>query len=291
MSLMETLKEQGVTAEDLEKAASVRLFEKVAASENVDLNRLNETQVDELYDHFVQNVLPTMGGEEGVQEPTPELKTAAAHEQAAATVLFLKQASDEQIDLGGMDGAKINELYAHFTENILPDMLKEEPAEGEKEAGMRPPTVCLFEKVAADENIDLDGLSDEQLGGLYGHFLNEVLPSMLPSEAAPEAAPESKTASAEDVEEAAAKLAEADILGRQMATSFMAELNKQAEAAPAAKEEKNASTPLFDKLAEERAAEILKANGVEPDAEPQLDDMVNARAVELLQARGFSFEE
>ena len=39
----------GITVEDLEKAASVRLFEKAAAAEGINLADLSDSQVEELY--------------------------------------------------------------------------------------------------------------------------------------------------------------------------------------------------------------------------------------------------
>jgi len=142
MTLLEELAQSGVTAEDLEKAASVRLFEKAASAEGIDLASLNQDDVSNLYTHFV----------------------------------------------GGSPA--------------------EEGSDMEKDA-----TIELFEKVAYDEGIDLDELDDEDLGQLYGHFVENVLPEM-----------EEEV----EVEEAHAKLAEAEILGRHMARAYVDEMEKEA---------------------------------------------------------------
>ena len=57
-TLADTLAQHNLTTEDIEKAASVRIFAKVAAAENIDLSQLTEPQIDELYAHFEANVLP-----------------------------------------------------------------------------------------------------------------------------------------------------------------------------------------------------------------------------------------
>ena len=139
---------QGVTAEDLEKAASVRLFEKAAAAQGIDLNQFSTEDVEELYNNFVNG--------------------------------------EEKMD-----------------------------------------AVEIFEKVAEAEGIELDTLEDEQLAGLFNHFVEEVLPGMIAAE---------EVGEDEEIEEAQMKLAEAEILGRHMARSFIDEQEKLAsEVAEAAK--------------------------------------------------------
>lgn len=327
MSLLDELSQNGVSAEDLEKAASVRLFEKVAASDGVDLSKLNEEQREQLFAHFIENVLPGMLNEEQAAQPV--------------------QAGD-----------------------------------AEKAA-----SVMLFQKVAADENVNLSKLNEEQLEQLYAHFLENVVPGMV------QPAEETKAASAEEVEEAQAKLAEAEILGRHMARAYVDELQKTAtksvmdpaeallgpsfmevlrnastgaSSGPAGKffskgglahnigrgvygatdwaqkhpgtagiigasglgaaglgagalglgaylkgrstgkkkglakglaqglaqAEADKHASLFDKLATDRANEILAESGVaQESAEPSFDDLVNARAVEILKENGYTFQE
>lgn len=72
----------------------------------------------------------------------------------------------------------------------------------------------LFEEACENEGIDLDALSDDEVEQLYEAFLTDD---------------SEKTASAAEVEEAHAKLAEAEILGRYMAQAFADEQEKIAE--------------------------------------------------------------
>lgn len=141
------------------------------------------------------------------------------------------------------------------------------------------------------------------------------------------------------MKEAQAKFEEADFLGRAMAHAYVNELEKIAEegklpafmqgtgtdkssktsAEPSKtskeksksdKTEKSGTTKtaaLVEKLAEARAAEILVANGINPetgapieaqteppapqgDAEQQVQAVVDQKAVEMLKAAGYQFE-
>ena len=152
MSLLEELESRGVTAEDLEKAASVRLFEKAAAAEGVDLDSLDVDQVEELYAAFLSNP--------SYNDNTPTKEASAMN--------------DEIVD--------------------------------------------LFEKTAAAEGIDLDEMADAELAELYNHYVENVLPLQIEEY--------EKGASANEVDEATEKLAEAEILGRHMARAYMDELSE-----------------------------------------------------------------
>lgn len=126
MSLLEELESRGVTAEDLEKAASVRLFEKAAAAEGVDLDSLDVDQVEDLYAAFVAN-----------QSYDDTTKEASAMNDEIVD-LFEKTAAAEGIDLDDMDDVELAELYNHYVENVLPEQLedfgKEAAAYEEEEA-------------------------------------------------------------------------------------------------------------------------------------------------------------
>lgn len=145
------------------------------------------------------------------------------------------------------------------------------------------------------------------------------------------------------MKEAQAKFEEADFLGRAMAHAYVNELEKIAEegklpafmqgggtdkssktgAEPSKTEkeksksdktEKTKTAALIEKLAEARAAEILVANGINPetgepleaqpqqpaapqgdtpapDAEQQVQAVVDQKAVEMLKAAGYQFEQ
>lgn len=91
--------------------------------------------------------------------------------------------------------------------------------------------VELFAKLAADNNIDIASLSDEQVNSLWNDFQKQA------SGDAPEEKAEAKDEKKEEAKkeheekkEAAAKLAEADFLGRVMAHSYVDELKKIAAA-------------------------------------------------------------
>lgn len=113
MSLLEELETRGVTAEDLEKAASVRLFEKAAAAEGVDLDSLDVNQVEELYAHFVSN-------------PSYDDNTKEASAMNDEIVdLFEKTAAAEGIDLEDMSDLELAELYNHYVEEVLPLQIEE----------------------------------------------------------------------------------------------------------------------------------------------------------------------
>jgi hypothetical protein len=119
MSLLSELEARGVTAEDLEKAASVRYFEKAAAAEGVNLDELDEGQVEELYASFIHNRASAVDDHS---------KEASAMNPDIID-LFEKTAAAEGIDLGEMDDAELAELYNHYVENVLPEQIG-----GEKEA-------------------------------------------------------------------------------------------------------------------------------------------------------------
>jgi len=79
MSIFDTLVESGVTQEDLEKAASARLFAEAAAAEGIDLSELTEDQAEELYDFWAN------GGEEAEKAASAEdLLAEAAVKEAGA---------------------------------------------------------------------------------------------------------------------------------------------------------------------------------------------------------------
>jgi len=92
MSIFDSLEESGITQEDLEKAASARLFAEAAAAEGIDLNELSEDQAEELYDFWAN------GGEE---------KTAADEDADA----FFEAAASQGIDLNELSEDQVGELY------------------------------------------------------------------------------------------------------------------------------------------------------------------------------------
>lgn len=116
MSLLSELEARGVTAEDLEKAASVRHFEKAAAAEGVNLDELGEDQVEELYASYIHNHTSSAQG---------DLSKEATAMNDEIVDLFEKTAAAEGIDLDVMDDNELVELYNHYVENVLPEQLAE----------------------------------------------------------------------------------------------------------------------------------------------------------------------
>lgn len=96
MSFLEQLSAYGVTAEDLEKAASVRLFEKAAHSEGQ-----YSTELRNPVDAPLNSTHPNM-------EINP----------MDYIDLFEKQAADEGIDLDMLDDYELAELYNHFISEV-----------------------------------------------------------------------------------------------------------------------------------------------------------------------------
>jgi hypothetical protein len=201
MSLLAELQSRGVTTEDLEKAASVRLFEKAAAAEGVNLDDLREDQVISLFEQFVS-------------APTSSTKEASAMNDEIVD-LFEKTAAAEGIDLDEMSDEDLAELYEHYVENVLPAQVEGADEDLEKEAAAD--ILGLFEKTAADEGIDLDELDEDEIVELYEHYVENVLPLQIGDEDA-----EEKVADAQE------KLAEAEILGRHMARAYADEMDKVA---------------------------------------------------------------
>jgi hypothetical protein len=188
----------------------------------------------------------------------------------------------------------------------------------------------LAEKLASENETDIDGMSDDEIEALAQEVLSADEQTEETTDETDEG--EEKTASTE-------KVAEADFLGRVMAHAYVNELksiDKEASVEKTArggkvlkalkgmskkaadekndKEEKkdDKKMPPFmkkekkssalDTLAGQRAMEILKENGIELEEEKQTEEKqaskadvlaqaVEARAVELLKAEGFKFEE
>ena len=142
-----------------------------------------------------------------------------------------------------------------------------------------------LEKVAAEEGIDLNELSDDDI--------IEIL-----SEATGNDQTE-KTASEDVPEEAQEKLAEADFLGRTMAHAFYQELNNigdnvEKTAAHTSEEEKMAYDQNFEDAAMAQAEEILAAaseavDGTEKTASD--GEAVLARALEILDYNDYDVEK
>lgn len=199
MTLLDQLQERGVTAEDLEKAAAVRLFEKAASAEGVNLDALSTEQVSDLFEKFTSNFQST--------------KEASAMNNDVID-LFEKTASDEGIDLDALSEEELRELFQHYVDNVLPGQ-----TDAAKEASDTAAVVEMFQKTAAAEGIDLEEMEEDAVQELFQHYVENVLPEQLSAE-------NGDDSDAEKVASAHEKLAEAEILGRHMARAYADEMNK-----------------------------------------------------------------
>lgn len=91
MSIFDTLADSGITQEDLEKAASARLFAEAAAAEGIDLSELSEEQAEELYAFWADD-----------------------SEKNASANAFFEAAAAEGIDLNEMTEDQVGELYNYW---------------------------------------------------------------------------------------------------------------------------------------------------------------------------------
>ena len=167
---------------------------------------------------------------------------------ANAGVLLQKLAAEQGVDLNALSDVDVADL--------LTDLMPGEPAatapETQKESAMADTTTTApqipneltyadvaaeLAKVAAAEGIDMSGVSREEY--------HEAFDALATRMTTPEFAAE-KTAEAETAE----KLAEADLIGRQMAASFIAAI-KTAEEEPA--EEKTEKAEKAEKDEEKKA--------------------------------------
>lgn len=92
-----------ITAEDLEKAASVRLFEKAAAAEGINLSELSDSQVEDLYSNYQQSSEENTMNDQIID-------------------LFEKQAAYEGIDLDALSDDELAYVYNNFITNLEDEM-------------------------------------------------------------------------------------------------------------------------------------------------------------------------
>lgn len=306
MSLIDELAGTGVSTEDLEKAASIAIFEKVAAADGIDFNELDDNQVEELFQYFLTDVLPDMSNEEQAVE-----EEAINPEKAASAILFEKMAEEEDIDLDSLTDEQLQELYTHFLDNVIPSMTEEQPAQKQasaeevEEAQAKLAEAEILGRYMARSFMDELNGAEKQAGvGTSLHNLMHNLKGGGVSRAAKAVASHNPGTSASGQKALGGALkktiranraagASAGALGTASLAAGAYGLKKLHDKKKAKKDEsKEASAVLFDKLAEERANEILEANGVgQEESELSFDDMVTLRAVEMLQGAGYTFEE
>lgn len=169
----------------------------------------------------------------------------------------------------------------------------------------------LLVKLAAEQGVDLNQFSDQEIGemitDLYKSAQDEGAPPFPPKK---EEDKKEEAKEEEKEKEAQAKFAEADFLGRVMAHAMVQELNnidKQASAAPAPAPQPAAdSNSALEKMAQQRAWEMAKEAGYVDDkgnlvvpqkpeqqktaAASTLQQNVDVRALQILEAAGLPVE-
>lgn len=197
-------------------------------------------------------------------------------------------------------------INAHFAKTAASNEEAEKLAEVE-----------LFTKLAADNGIDLDQLSQEQVNELWVAFKtagDEEPEKKEEKEDDKDDKKEKAKAEFAEKKEASMKIAESDELGRLMARSFMDEVQKLASGqAPTQPKVASAPTPVtsapaIDQLAAEMACEKAASAGYDADEAAQrviavltlgapdsmkvasaatLEAAVDVRALELLELAGY----
>ncbi len=198
-------------------------------------------------------------------------------------------------------------INAHFAKTAASNEEAEKLAEVE-----------LFTKLAEENGIDLDQLSQDQVNDLWYAFktAGDEEPEKKEEEKDDDKGEKVEKAKAEFAEkkEASMKIAESDELGRLMARSFMDEVQKLASGQPptqpkvASAPTPVTSAPAIDQLAAELACEKAASAGYNADEAAQrviavltlgapdsikvasaetLESAVDVRALELLELAGY----
>jgi len=151
----------------------------------------------------------------------------------------------------------------------------------------------MLQKLAEEEGVDLSGLDEEQLNALAQEIVQnaEVIEAATSGGEGEGEPPAVEPNPAAEEEEAQAKFAEADFLGRVMAHSYTQELNKIAEEAAAAEEEeekketkKKEEEEEGEKTAGPLTSAIRKLGGTvgtSKNAAAYIEKLAEARAEEM----------
>jgi len=184
-----------------------------------------------------------------------------------------------------------------------------------------------LDKLASADGYDISQMSDAQVQATFQHYLKKVAAEEAPADAppAPPFPPKKEEKDEEKKDEkkdegppmndeekkAAAEMAEADLLGRQMAHAFVNELDviQKTAAAAQAQPEQPQADPLLVELATARANEFLAekvaanqlcrclkadckgdcetAKTAAAPEQPSQQDRIDQAAAQLLQANGY----
>jgi len=195
-------------------------------------------------------------------------------DEQAALELFAKQASAEGIDLEQLDDEQVEAAFAHFVENILPEMF-----EGEKEAEAEEVEDTLeskiaaaqnaiafdaFVKAAAAEGVDLNDLSEDDVAELFGAWLVQDVPALFEEQA-------KEAELLEYAKIAEANLSEMTVMGQHLgevaADAFLAKIAAGEDAAP------GMARRALDTLkgGARRTGELLTAKNVRGDVQRHME--------------------
>ena len=155
--------------------------------------------------------------------------------------------------------------------------------------------VAEIEKTAAAQGIDLDSLTDEQLGEVVQYYKGEFLKQ---ASAGAEGAAED---AGNELGIDPAVLSEADMVGRTIAHAFVDEWQQiQQHAAGVEKTAGMSDEEILDALANARANAILEALEGNPEnfvkeaalgeLDEEIDDLVTLRAAEMLDEAGYDVD-
>lgn len=291
MSVLESLMENGVDAEDLEKAASARLFINACTEEGIDLEQHSDEEVEAAYESWYEE---TYGGGE-------------------------KYASDEEVEEATAKLAEAEILGRHMARAYMDEMEKEAmevspgvfrslrgTAENREKGiaaspGMDAAAIEKYKRVRGGTKEHILGptpvgggprqsLGVRRKGGNLSTGRRSVGSHLGQIERGVAKGPPSRM----DAVRSAASRAGGWIKANKGKSALIGLGALGAGAGGIAlsrRHRKNASVEAFDDLAEQRAYEILQANGFEFEGETdELDEAVDARAIELLEDAGYSFE-
>lgn len=246
MALMDELAARGITSEDLEKAASARLFEQAAAAEGIDLDTLNDSQINELYDVWAN-------GDAGEAKTASAGEIEEAHAKLAEAEILGRHMARSYMDELGKEAAEPT-LRERAAARLKP--ITDEIAAARKTHGQ---SLRAQEQMLKNKHPDARGTV-----GRHGKALLTV---------------------AKKHRRLAAGIGAAGALGAAGTAGAAYGVHRAIKG----RGEKTAS---FDALAEARAIEILEANGydVGGNGEVTIDQAVDAGAWEILSEMGFSQE-
>lgn len=273
MSLMDELSSNGVTAEDLEKMASVRLFEQDCMADNIDLNEMADDDIEALYAHWIDLQ------EDGTKEasgPTAEEVDEAQAKLAEAEYLgrHMARAFNDEA-----------EKIAADADPAKPSAFARAKAYGQKhvdnakagwEAG-KGDRIGQAKRVA----MKYPGAGDiKEHGGNLRNALRGF-----------DAAKGESAAGHSAFRKATAKGLAKGVGKASVIPGGAIALDQVRRAHNRHKGQGMEKQTSFDSLVEQYATQILQENGLLENETPSIDEIAYARAVEALEEAGYRFEE